>query len=107
MGILISENLDSEVKRFVLPFSVPSENRKEPFTLDLEAATVFSLAELDRKKGGGLILRRHEEKITFIAKIGYPLWLFPWFKAILVFDGLNKSSYTLSYAVFPDTKAFM
>jgi hypothetical protein len=80
--------------------------------LDLEAATVFSLAELDRKKGGGpilkrLILRRQEEKIAFIAKIGYPLWLFPWSKTTLIFDGLNKSSYTLSYAVFPDTKAFM
>jgi len=107
MGILISESLASEVKRFVLPFSVPSENRREPFTLDLEAATVFSLAELDRKKGGGLILKRPEEKITFIAKIGYPLWLFPWSETILIFDGLNKYSYTLSYAVFQDTKAFM
>lgn len=103
----MSENSASEVKRFVLPFSVPSENRREPFTFDLEAATVFSLAELDRKKGGGLILRRPEERIKFIAKIGYPLWLFPWSKRILIFDGLNKHSYTLSYIVFPDAKAFM
>jgi hypothetical protein len=111
MGIVISENSASEVNRFVLPFSVPSESRKEPFTLDLEVATVFSLAELDREKGAGVlkrvILRRREEKIAFIAKIGYPLWLFPWSRAILIFDGLNKSSYTFSYAVFPDTKAFM
>jgi hypothetical protein len=103
----MSESSPAEVKQFILPFSVPSESRKEPFTLDLEAATVFSLAELDRKKGGGLILRQPEEKITFIAKIGYPLWLFPWSKTILIFDGLNKSSYTLSYAVVPDTKAFI
>jgi hypothetical protein len=106
-GISISENLASEVKRFVLPFSVPSESRKEPFTSDLEAATVFSLAELERKKGGGLIRKRPEEKITFIAKVGYPLWLISWSGTILVFDGLNKSSYTLSYAAFPDAKTFM
>jgi hypothetical protein len=44
---------DWEVKQFILPFSVLSENRKEPFTSDLEVAAVFSLAEIDRAKGGG------------------------------------------------------
>jgi hypothetical protein len=97
----------SAFKEFVLPFSVLSENRKDPFTSDLEAATVFSLAELERAKGGGLISKRPEEKIVFIAKIGYPLWLFPWLETTLIFDGLNRSSFTLRYIVIPDVKAFM
>jgi hypothetical protein len=99
--------IGSAYKQFLLPFSTLSENRKEPFTLDLEAATVFSLAELDRSKGGGLISRRPEEKIVFIAKVGYPLWLFPWSEATLIFDGLNRASHTLPYPVIPDVQVFI
>jgi len=103
----MSEGTVSAGKQFILPFSVLSENRKEPFTFDVEVAAVFSLAELERTKGGGLILKQPEEKIAFIAKIGYPLWLFPWSETVLIFDGLNRSNYTLPYAVIPDVKAFM
>jgi hypothetical protein len=45
--------------------------------------------------------------MVFIAKIGYPLWLFPWSETAIIFDGLNRSKYTLPYAVVPDAKAFM
>jgi hypothetical protein len=99
--------IGSAFKQFILPFSALSENRKEPFTADLEVAAVFSLAELDRAKGGGLISRRPEEKIEFITKIGYPLWLFPWSETTLIFDGLNRSTYTLQYPVIPDVNAFI
>jgi hypothetical protein len=57
-GSLMSEGIAPGVKQLILPFSVLSENRKEPFTFDLEAASVFSLAEMDRAKGGGLISRQ-------------------------------------------------
>ena len=103
----MSEGIAPGIKQLILPFSVLSENRKEPFTFDLEAAAVFSLAEIDRAKGGGLISRQPEEKIVFIAKMGYPLWLFPWSETTLIFDGLNRSDYTLPYAVIPDVKPFM
>lgn len=99
--------VDWKSKQFILPFSVLSESRKEPFTPDLEVAAVFSLAEISRAKGGGFFSKRPEEKMLFIAKIGYPLWLFPWFETTLIFDGLNRSKYTLPYAVVPDAKAFM
>ena len=98
---------DWEIKQFLLPFATLSENRKEPFTADLEAATIFSMAELDRTKGGGFLSKRPEEKLLFIAKIGYPLWLFPWSETALIFDGLNRSKYTLPYAVVPDAQTFM
>src|SRR3990170_5094617 len=103
----MSEGTISATKQFILPFSVLSENRKEPFTPDLEAAALFALAELDRTKGGGLIVKQTEEKIEFIAKVGYPLWLFPWAETVLIFDGLNRSNYTLPYAAVPDVKAFV
>jgi uncharacterized protein YukE len=99
--------VDWEVKQFILPFSVLSENRKETFTSDLEVAAVFSLAEIDRAKGGGFFSKRPEEKTVFLIKIGYPLWLFPWSETALIFDGLNRSKYMLPYAVVPDAKAFM
>ena len=99
--------IGSAFKQFLLPFSILAENRKEPFTADLEAAAVFSLAELDRGKGGGILSRRPEEKIAFITKVGYPLWLFPWSETTLIFDGFNRSTYTLKYAVIPDINGFI
>jgi hypothetical protein len=93
-----------ETKEFILPFSVLSEDRKEPFHTDLELAAVFALAELDRAKGGGLILKQPEEKLVFLAKIGYPLWLFPMGEKALIFDGLNRANFTLPYGVIPDVK---
>ncbi len=99
--------IGSAFAQFLLPFSILSENRKEPFTADAEAAAVFSLAELNRVKGGGILSKRSEEKIMFIAKIGYPLWLFPWHETTLIFDGLNRINYTLRYAITSDVSAFM
>jgi uncharacterized protein YukE len=99
--------IGSAFAQFLLPFSALSENRKEPFPDKAEAATVFTLAELERAKGSGILSRRPEEKIVFIAKIGYPLWLFPWSETTLIFDGLNRANYTLRYAVTPDVNPFM
>ncbi len=90
-----------------MPFSVLSENRKEPFASDLEVAAVFAISELRRTKGGGLLLKQPEEKTLFIMKIGYPLWLFPSGERALVFDGLNRANYTLQYTALPDVKSFL
>jgi hypothetical protein len=103
----MSEEKVSMTKQFILPFSVLSENRKEPFTPGLEAAALFSLAEIDRTKGGGLIVKQPQEKIEFIAKVGYPIWLLPWAETVLIFDGLNRSKYTLPYVAVPDVKTFV
>jgi hypothetical protein len=91
----------STYKRFILPFSNQKSNSPEA-----EEAAVFAVAELERNKGGGLIARQREEKLVFISKSGYPLWLFPKNDGILVFDGFADSSFTVSYAEIPPTKAF-
>ena len=92
-------------KRF-LPFAVLSENRSEPFTPDVEAATVFALTELERAKRGGLMARQPAETTAFIAKLGCPLWLFPWSGMTLVFDGLNRTSFTVPYTAVPGVDDF-
>jgi hypothetical protein len=97
--------LTSAVKRFILPFS--TEKSREPFGSEVEAAAVFAIAELERNKGGGLIVKQPEEKLLFIAKVGYPLWLFPKNESTFIFDGLNDSSYSVSYVEMPTAKAFM
>lgn len=69
-------------------------------------AAIFYLTEKDRKKGEGRVLKKPEEKITFIAEICYPIWLVPWKGKTLVFDGLEFTNQTISYDIIPDIKAF-
>jgi len=102
----MTEKRTSEVPQFVLPFWVMAENRKEPLTQDMAKAAVFCLAELERAKGGGIILKQPAEKLAFIAQSYYPFWLVPWDELNLLFDGLGTSAYTLHFKPVPDAKAF-
>ena len=102
----MAENLSSGVAQLVLPFSIASENRKEPFSKEMEHAALFCLAELERNKGGGLILKQPAERMAFITEVGYPFWLIPWKELTLMFDGLDRIAYTLAYRIVPDVHAF-
>jgi len=95
------------VIRHFLPFIVPAEDRKEAFTDEMETAAVFCLAESDRDKGGGVIFKRGPEELTFLAEAYYPLWLVPWMRKTLFFDGFGLTTHTLSYDVLPDTQVFI
>ncbi len=97
--------LNSPVKRFILPFS-PQKSR-EPFSFEVESAAVYALAELERAKGGGLIVKQPEEKLLFITKMGYPLWLFPINETGFIFDGLNDSKFSVRYFEGPAAKLFI
>ena len=97
--------LNAAVKRFILPFS-PGKSR-ELFSFDVEAAAVYALSELERAKGGGLIVKQPEEKLLFITKIGYPLWLFPNNETAYIFDGLNDSRLSVHYFEVPPAKPFI
>ena len=98
--------MSKRVKRIILPFAVAAKDRYEPFTKDIEMAAIYYLAERDRKKGEGRVLRKPEEKLVFIAQTCYPLWLIPWRRMTLIFDGLEFSNKSLFYDVIPDIKAF-
>ena len=92
----------STTKRFSLPFSNQKSNSPEA-----EAAAVFAIAELERHKSGGLLTRQQEEKLVFLTKSGYPLWLFPKNDIIFVFDGFAEFSFNFSYDEIPPVKAFI
>jgi len=96
-----------KVTEKILPFSVPSENRKELFTKGMERAAVFCLAEMERRKGSGFVLKRAPREFMFIVEVCYPLWIVPWGKISLIFDGLNTASYTLIYDAVPNIEAFL
>lgn len=90
-------------KQFILPFAAQSENRKQPLATEAEAAAIYALSEMERKSGG-IINKQTEEKIAYITKIGYPLWLIPRGETTYIFDGLNKSNYAWSYFEASQTK---
>jgi hypothetical protein len=94
--------LTSATKRFSLPFSTQKTSASE-----VEAAAVFAFAELERNKGGGLIVRQPQEKLVFLSKAGYPLWLFPKNDTAFVFDGFGDSIYSISYPEVPSAKTFI
>ncbi len=95
--------LNPALKRFILPFA-PQKSR-EPFNAEVEEAAVYALAELERMKGGGLIVKQPEEKLVFLAKIGYPLWLFPRNETSYLFDDLKNSQFTMSYFELPSSQS--
>ncbi len=96
----------AEPPKFMIPFSVPAATRTEPFTQEMEKAAVFCLAEMERMKGGGLLLKKQEEKLFFLAEFGYPLWLAPWNDMTLVFDGLKTTVHAVAYGTITDVDAF-
>lgn len=101
------KTVPQETIKSILPFSTLSENRREPFTKKIERAAIFCLAELERAKGGGLVLKQPPEKLAFIAEVYYPFWLVTLDKIGLLFDGLSTTSQTLAYLTIPDIQVFL
>jgi hypothetical protein len=97
----------AEIVKSVLPFSTLSKDRTEPFTDDMEKAAIYCLAELERSKGGGLIVKKPEEKLVFVSKFYYPILTVPWENLTLIFDGLKTTSHSLRYKIVPSVEGFM
>ncbi|UCC58214.1 MAG: hypothetical protein JSW14_07670 [Candidatus Bathyarchaeum sp.] len=95
-----------QVRKLILPFAIAAKNRHRPLTREMEMAAIFYLAESDRKKGEGRVLKKPTEKLTFITETCYPVWIVPLKGRILLFDGLNLTNQVLSYDIIPDIKAF-
>ena len=100
------KDVTQQMTKLLLPFAVPAEDRIEAFTRDMQMAAVFYLAESDRKRGGGRILKKPTEELVFIAEACYPIGLVPWRRRTLFFDGLGATSHTFSYDVLPNINAF-
>ncbi len=91
---------------FLLPFTVPSEDREREYSENMECATVFCLAEIGRNKGG-LIRKKPPEEIVFVTEAWYPVWRVPWRRASLLFDGLGLMKHAVSFDILPDTSVFL
>ena len=98
----------SEIQKFILPFSEKVDTSSK-FDNDAatEVAAIFALAEMDREKGGRILSKHLGEKINFIAKIGYPFWLYPLLDKVALFDGLNLSEHVLPYIKIANVKHFL
>jgi len=99
--------LSQQLASLILPFAVSSKERKISFTKEMELATIFYMAESDRKKGEGILLKKPLEELLFISECCYPIWLVPWKGRTLLFDGLGVAQRTLIYDVLPDMKTFV
>ncbi len=97
----------AEIVKSVLPFSTLSKDRTEPFTEDMEKAAIYCLAELERSKGGGLIVKKPEEKLVFVSKFYYPILTVPWEGLTLIFDGLKTTSHALRYKTISNVEGFV
>ncbi len=92
--------------KLVLPFATSSGSGIRGFTKDMEMAAVLYLAESNRKKGEGHILKKSDEKLVFLAEGHYPIWSVPWNGGTLLFDGLGIAAHTLYHDKSPDLGAF-
>lgn len=93
--------------KLLLPFAVSAKDREEIFTKEMERAAILCLAESERGKGEGFILKKPTEKLAFVAEMCYPVWLVPWGGRSLLFDGFGVMTHTLTYDVLPDIKTFV
>ena len=53
--------LNATTKRLILPFT--AQKNRDPFSGEIELASVYAVAEFGRSKGGGLVVRQPNEKI--------------------------------------------
>ena len=91
-------------RNLILPYVIEDSERKRTFSWRMEAATILCLAEAERKKPK--ILRRTPEDISYISKMLYPLWAFPWDEICLIIDGLGLSYHKVAHKILPDIKEF-
>jgi len=89
----------------ILPYVVEDEDRKKPFTQDMETAAVLCLAEAKRKKPR--ILGVPPEKLSFISKLHFHLWAVPWENESIIVDGLGIIPHTILYMKPPDVNLFV
>ncbi len=89
----------------ILPFALPAEDRKKAFSTNMETAAILALADANRKKP--MVVDVFPEKILFISKLHYPLWVIPWKNRSFLVDGLQIASSSVSYMALPEMEPFL
>lgn len=86
-----------------LPYALEEDERGKPFTDEMEIAAILCLAESRRRKPK---LLSTPEKISFISKLFYPIWAYPYNERCIIIDGLGLSTHTLIHRSLPDVLNF-
>jgi hypothetical protein len=92
-------------KILVLPFIVKAHDSKENVSYPAELAGVACLTELQRQKTG--FLRDTAEKVSFLSKLYYPIWVAPFEDSCLIIDGLAYSSHNVAFKEPANTVFFV
>jgi hypothetical protein len=82
-------------KNLILPFVAKTPNMQEDISFQAELACVVCMAESQRKKPS--FMRDSSEKIAYISKVYYPMWVLSADNACLVIDGLSNSAHEFAF----------
>ena len=92
-------------KTLTLPFITKTPDQKEELSYPAELACVACTAESQRKKPS--FLRDASEKIAFISKVYYPMWVLCADNACIIIDGLKPSPHEFSFEEPTKTGVFV
>ena len=90
---------------FLVPYAAEEPSRENPYTTEMEEATILLFSEAKRRKAG--ILIGGSEKVTCIAKIYYLFWAVPWEDNCIIIDGLGLDSSNVVYRKIPNILKFV
>jgi predicted nucleic acid-binding Zn-ribbon protein len=92
-------------QNLLLPFIIKLPNQEGETSNSAELAAVVCMAESQRKKTS--LLRDKPEKIAYLTKIHYPVWVTAAENAAVVLDGLNGSGHRFSFREPTKTVGFI
>ena len=84
------------LKGKTVQYAIVDDKRAQPFTIDLELASLFVLAEA----------RRRREPLSGIARVYYPLHIHRWESGALLIDLLGLNHVSIRYRAIPDVEEF-
>jgi hypothetical protein len=91
-------------KTLILPFITKTVNQQENLSYPAELACIVCAAESERKKPG--LLRDAQEKIVFISKIYYPMWVLSAENECVIIDGLSAPAHEFAFEEPTQTAVF-
>ncbi len=90
-----TKTLPGKVK--LAPFLREETSEFSAYPFDVEIASIFSLLEDVRNRGGGLLRKRSEEELTGIIRVLWPFWMVPYIDgdSIVVLDAMSTGFLSL------------
>ncbi len=92
-------------KILVLPFIVGAHDEKGSAGYPAELAGVACLTEFQRRKTG--FLRDEAERVSFLSKLYYPIWVAPLEDSCVIIDGLASLSHNFTFKEPANTGSFV